>query len=93
MSVGGPPRLTGAPAALSNATFFSTKWDWQVSSEGEHKMQDVLTQAKHFLRNEDGATMVEYALMLALIAVVCIVAVGTIGTDASAMFSSIADDL
>jgi pilus assembly protein Flp/PilA len=56
-------------------------------------MQDVLTQAKHFLRNEDGATMVEYALMLALIAVVCIVAVGTIGTDASAMFSSIADDL
>jgi pilus assembly protein Flp/PilA len=56
-------------------------------------MQNILTQATGFLRNEDGATMVEYALMLALIAVVCITAVGLIGTDANTMFNSIADDL
>ena len=56
-------------------------------------MQTILNQAKRFLRDEDGATMVEYALMLALIAVVCIVAVGLIGTGANTMFNNIATDL
>jgi pilus assembly protein Flp/PilA len=57
------------------------------------KMQTIINQAKRFLRDEDGATMVEYALMLALIAVVCITAVGLIGTNANTMFNKIADDL
>lgn len=56
-----------------------------------HKMQTIINQAKHFLRDEDGATMVEYALMLALIAVVCIVAVTAIGKGANNMFNTIAD--
>lgn len=56
-------------------------------------MQRLLTQAKRFMRDEDGATMVEYALMLALIAVVCIVAVTAIGTGANGMFTSVANDL
>lgn len=56
-------------------------------------MQTILNQAKRFLRDEDGATMVEYALMLALIAVVCIVAVTSIGTGANGMFNKIATDL
>lgn len=56
-------------------------------------MQHLLTQAKHFLRDDDGATMVEYALMLALIAIVCIVAVTAIGNGANGIFNSIADDI
>jgi pilus assembly protein Flp/PilA len=56
-------------------------------------MQGLITQAKHFLRDEEGATMVEYALMLALIAIVCIGAVSLIGTNANAMFQTIANDL
>ena len=56
-------------------------------------MQRLLMQAKRFMRDEDGATMVEYALMLALIAVVCIVAVTAIGTGANGMFNLIANDL
>ena len=54
-------------------------------------MQTIINQAKHFLRDEDGATMVEYALMLALIAVVCILAVTAIGKGANNMFNTIAD--
>ena len=54
-------------------------------------MQTIINQAKHFLRDEDGATMVEYALMLALIAVVCIVAVTAIGKGANTMFNTVAD--
>jgi pilus assembly protein Flp/PilA len=42
------------------------------------------------LREEKGATMVEYALMVALIAVVCITAVSNIGTNANNTFTDIA---
>ncbi|MEK6237069.1 MAG: Flp family type IVb pilin [Planctomycetales bacterium] len=50
----------------------------------------MLNQIKKFWNDEDGATMVEYGLMLALIAVVCITAVTAIGVGASAMFENIA---
>jgi len=46
-----------------------------------------------FFKDEEGATMVEYALMLALIAIVCIIAVTAIGTGASTVFQSAADKL
>lgn len=39
-----------------------------------------------FLWEEDGPTAVEYAVMLALIIVVCIVAIGNVGTSASSMW-------
>jgi pilus assembly protein Flp/PilA len=58
-----------------------------------HKMQTIINQAKRFLRDEDGATMVEYALMLALIAVVCILAVTAIGNSANGMFNKISNDI
>jgi len=40
-----------------------------------------------FVKNEDGPTAVEYAVMLALIIVVCITAVTTLGTNANNTFS------
>jgi len=42
-----------------------------------------------FLKNEDGPTAVEYAVMLALIIVVCIAAITTLGTNANNVFSSV----
>ena len=42
-----------------------------------------------FRSSESGATLVEYALLVALIAVVCIVALGMLGTNASAKFSTV----
>jgi pilus assembly protein Flp/PilA len=57
-------------------------------------MSKLLTAAKNFFgRKEEGATMVEYGLMLALIAAVCLAAVALVGTKASAMFTSIAGSL
>ena len=41
-------------------------------------------------RGEQGASLVEYALLVALIAVVCIVAVSLLGSNASAKFSQVA---
>jgi pilus assembly protein Flp/PilA len=43
-----------------------------------------------FLRSEDGPTAVEYAVMLALIIVVCIGAITTLGKNANATFSNVA---
>jgi pilus assembly protein Flp/PilA len=43
-----------------------------------------------FLKKEDGPTAVEYAVMLALIIVVCIAAITTIGTNANETFANTA---
>ena len=45
--------------------------------------------AVDFLRNEDGPTAVEYAVMLALIIVVCIAAITTLGNNAKSTFTSV----
>ena len=44
-------------------------------------MQALLQGIKRFVRDEEGVTMVEYGLIAALIAVVCIAAVKVIGTQ------------
>jgi len=41
-----------------------------------------------FLKREDGPTAVEYAVMLALIVVVCIAAVASIGSNTNASFNN-----
>ena len=46
-----------------------------------------------FLRNEDGPTAVEYAVMLALIIVVCITAITTLGSNANNTFSYVATEV
>ena len=47
----------------------------------------------NFFKDEEGATMVEYALMLALIAIVCIGVVRVVGTGAQDVFQQAADEL
>jgi len=46
-----------------------------------------------FANDERGASLVEYALLVALIAVVCIVAVTLLGNNASSKFSSVGSSL
>jgi pilus assembly protein Flp/PilA len=46
-------------------------------------------QAERFLCSEDGPTAVEYAVMLALIIVVCIAAIAFIGSGANSTFSNV----
>jgi pilus assembly protein Flp/PilA len=45
--------------------------------------------ALDFLKREDGPTAVEYAVMLALIIVVCIAAISALGSNASGTFTKI----
>ena len=46
----------------------------------------MLKKINRFLASEDGPTAVEYAVMLALIIVVCISAVAAVGTETSELF-------
>ena len=50
-------------------------------------MSKLINGVKRFLRDEDGPTAVEYAVMLALIIVVCITAIQTLGSNANNTFS------
>jgi pilus assembly protein Flp/PilA len=50
-------------------------------------------QAHLNIKSERGAALVEYALLLALIAVVCIVAVKAIGSNANKTFTSVGGSL
>ena len=44
-------------------------------------------------RREEGAALVEYGMLVGLIAVICVVAVTTLGTEVSTAFSKIASSL
>jgi pilus assembly protein Flp/PilA len=46
-----------------------------------------------FRKDEEGASLVEYGMLVGLIAVICIVAVTTLGTEVSSVFSLIASDM
>jgi pilus assembly protein Flp/PilA len=56
-------------------------------------MKNLAVKVQRFLKSEDGPTAVEYAVMLALIVIVCLVSIQAIGTNANATFDSIADQL
>jgi pilus assembly protein Flp/PilA len=48
-----------------------------------------MNRVNHFIRSEDGPTATEYAVMLALIIVVCLTAIGGIGTQANTQFQAV----
>lgn len=56
-------------------------------------MKNFALKVQRFLVTEDGPTAVEYAVMLALIVIVCLTAIQAIGTNASATFQQVADNL
>ena len=49
----------------------------------------LVNYAVRFLKTEDGPTAVEYAVMLALIIVVCIAAITALGTNANETFGNV----
>jgi len=56
-------------------------------------MRSCFNAVLRFLRSEDGPTAVEYAVMLALIIIVCLISIANIGMAASQTFQSVAVSL
>jgi pilus assembly protein Flp/PilA len=56
-------------------------------------MKKLTQSIVNFLKREDGPTAVEYAVMLALIIVVCIVAITALGTNANKTFTNVSNTI
>ncbi len=56
-------------------------------------MSRLARGVRNFAANEEGAALVEYAILVALIAVIALVVVATLGNKVSAKFSEIATNL
>ncbi len=56
-------------------------------------MKSLALKLHRFLVSEDGPTAVEYAVMLALIVIVCLTAISSIGTQANLTFERVATEL
>lgn len=56
-------------------------------------MSSIIKKFVSFLKNQDGPTAVEYAVMLSLIIVVCIVSITTLGKNANQAFSYVGSNV
>ncbi len=56
-------------------------------------MKNLSLKVQRFLTSEDGPTAVEYAVMLALIVIVCLTAIRSIGTNANTTFTNVSKEL
>ena len=53
----------------------------------------VRTYLRAFVRNDEGQDLLEYALLVALIAIVCVIAITATGTSVNDIFVKIGEDL
>jgi len=56
-------------------------------------MKSLAKKVQRFLVSEDGPTAVEYAVMLALIVIVCLAAIQAVGNNSRDTFQAVADQL
>ncbi|HJU72631.1 MAG TPA: Flp family type IVb pilin [Gemmatimonadaceae bacterium] len=56
-------------------------------------MKTIRKQLRAFVRDESGATLLEYGMLVLLIAVLCVAAIKAIGTKVSAGFTTINSNL
>ncbi len=56
-------------------------------------MKTLAKKVQRFLKSEDGPTAVEYAVMLALIVIVCLTAIQSLGSNAKTTFTNVANSI
>ena len=56
-------------------------------------MKLLAKKVQRFLVSEDGPTAVEYAVMLALIVIVCLTAISSLGTSAQNTFNEVKNSI
>ena len=76
----GPGNVPGTPPREKHSFF-------------RKRLSNGVQRIVNFLKREDGPTAVEYAVMLALIIVVCITAITALGTNANKTFTSVSNSI
>jgi pilus assembly protein Flp/PilA len=69
------------------------RFHWLPMTKGDSLMMHLAKKMRRFLASEDGPTAVEYAVMLALIIIVCLTAISAVGTNAQATFNNVANSI
>ena len=72
---------------------FTLCCDLETPGAGDSQMKTFTKALVNFVKKEDGPTAVEYAVMLALIVVVCIAAITTLGSNANSTFSFVGSSI
>jgi pilus assembly protein Flp/PilA len=81
-----------AGTALESTTLFQTRFLLtHLFLERTFVMTSLKNFVVDFLSREDGPTAVEYAVMLALIIVVCITAITALGSNANKTFTGVSN--
>src|SRR5215510_2414553 len=84
-----PPHAgSGGPSFTSRRLFHRP-----AKYSGGTSMMLITRKLRRFLASDDGPTAVEYAVMLALIIVVCLVAITSLGTNAKATFDNVSNSI
>ncbi len=86
--------LATAPSPETVSPNFRTKEDGKgqgLALAWENVMKLLTRKVHRFLISEDGLAAIEYAVMLALIIVVCLVAISSIGSSANETFTDVVD--
>jgi pilus assembly protein Flp/PilA len=65
------------------------KWLPLVTRLPLHGDENMLRVIRKFVRNEQAATMIEYALIAALVSVAAVVILGSLGKSVSNVFSTV----
>ena len=56
-------------------------------------MRHIAKKSRFFLASDDGATAVEYAVMLGLVILACFASIGVVGSKTSTLFTSASSKL
>ena len=56
-------------------------------------MKSFIECMRRFVRSDEGPTAIEYAVMLAVIVVVCLAAINSVGTKTNTVYSDVAKSL
>jgi pilus assembly protein Flp/PilA len=66
---------------------------WRVETPREEDVMELVNRMRAFVREDSGQDLLEYALLVGLIALVCVLAVTNAGTAINGIFSAIAGSL
>jgi pilus assembly protein Flp/PilA len=67
--------------------------EWVAAKAGPDSKESIMSVFQRFVRNESGATAIEYGLIAAGIAVAIISVVNTLGSNLTTTFSKVSDNL
>ena len=66
------------------------KLNLRCGLSGSRSVRDLIRLGVRFLRNDGGATAIEYAIIAGMLSIVIVVAVNSIGTNLNTTFTSVA---